>query len=447
MAVATDQAIERVRDAAVRLRGEPSDFEALLARIGDARIVLLGEATHGTHEFYRARARLTQRLIREKGFNIVAVEADWPDAYRVNRYVRLSGQDRDADRALGDFQRFPRWMWRNTDVVALIDWLREHNAALRADQRVGFYGLDLYSLYGSMAAVLEYLEQVDAEAARRARDRYACFEQFGQDVQAYGYAASLGVTPSCEDEAVAQLLELQRRAAELASRDGRIPEDEYFFAEQNARVVRDAEEYYRMMFRGRVSSWNLRDRHMADTLDALLQHFDRPARPSRAIVWAHNSHNGDARATEMGAMGEWNLGQLARERHQAAVVVVGFTTYDGTVTAASSWDGHAELKRVRPALEDSYEALLHAAELGSFYLDLGHGALAATLAPRRLERAIGVVYMPQTERASHYFYAILPSQFDTLIHIDRTRALRPLEPGSVWEAAGPEPPETYPTGL
>jgi erythromycin esterase-like protein len=275
----------------------------LVDLIGDARLVLLGEASHGTREFYRERTRITQRLLTEKGFTAVAVEADWPDAYRVNRYVRGVGTDTNGNAALAGFQRFPTWMWRDTEVLAFVEWLRAHNTALpNGRAKIGFYGLDLYSLYTSMAAVLSYLDTMDPEAARRARSR--CFEHFGEDTQAYGYAASFDLSKSCEDEVVQQLQELQRQAAAYSRRDGRVVAEEFFYAEQNARLVKDAEVYYRTMFRGRVSSWNLRDQHMVDTLDALVTHLRRQGEHAKVIVWAHNSHLGDARATELGESGE-----------------------------------------------------------------------------------------------------------------------------------------------
>ena len=439
---------QAIRAAAIPLTGHAGDYDELMELVGDARVVLLGEASHGTHEFYHERARITQRLILEKGFNAVAVEADWPDAYRVNRYVRGTGDDSSPNEALGGFERFPTWMWRNTAVLSLVGWLREYNDALSDGARqVGFYGLDLYSLYGSIEAVIGYLEEVDPEAAGRARRRYGCFEHFGEDPQAYGYAVDLGITRECEDQAVQQLHELQRRAAELARRGGGIPGDEHFFAEQNARLVRNAEEYYRSMFRGRVSSWNLRDRHMAETLEALVEHFDaRGGPPARVVVWEHNSHIGDARATEMGEEGEWNVGQLARERWGGDAVLVGFTTHHGTVTAASDWDRPGERKRVRPALPGSWESLFHALEVPDFLLPLrGRPELARALAGPRLERAIGVVYLPRSERASHYFHARLAEQFDAVVHLDETRAVEPLEPSREWH--GGEPPETFPSGV
>ena len=433
---------ETLRRHARPLTGRADDYDSLLEVIGDTQFVLLGEASHGTHEFYFERARITRRLIEEKGFRIVAVEADWPDAYRVDRYVRGMGSDAEAVDALGDFKRFPAWMWRNADVLEFVGWLRKHNDEVPEDDRVGFYGLDLYSLHASIEAILAYLERVDPAAAARARERYACFDHARDDSAAYGYAAAAGLRPSCEDEVVAQLLDLRRRATEYARQDGRVAAEAFFAAEQNARLVQNAEQYYRTMFRGRDESWNLRDSHMAETLDALVARFDRPHRRAKAIVWAHNSHLGDARATAMGARGELNLGQLVRERHGHAATLVGFTTSHGTVTAASDWGGPAERKRVRPALPGSYEAVFHETGPSAFVLALRKPTVADALAGPRLERAIGVIYLPRTERASHYFRAVLPEQFDAVILIDETRAVAPLERSAGWEAG--EVPETYP---
>jgi erythromycin esterase-like protein len=376
----------------------------------------------------------------------VAVEADWPDAYRVNRYVRGQGTATDADDALAGFKRFPTWMWRNTEVLEFVNWLRAYNDSTRAEMKAGFYGLDLYSLYGSMAAVLSYLDKIDSAAAKRARYRYSCFDQFGEDTQAYGYAASFGLTESCEREVVTQLHELQRRATDYASRDGRVAADDFFFAEQNARLVKDAEQYYREMFRGRESSWNLRDRHMADTLEHLIAFLALQAPRPKVVVWAHNSHIGDARATEMTDRGEVNVGQLVRERYKNEAVLIGFTTYQGTVTAATDWDGPAECRRVRPALEGSYEALFHSAGPKRFLLDLRDLRVQCLRDEPRLERAIGVVYRPESERVSHYFKANLPAQFDLILHFDETRALQPLEPSNDWET-DKEAAETYPSGF
>ena len=435
-----------VRARAIPLEGDPAQYDALLDGIGDAQVVLLGEATHGTHEFYRERAFITRRLIAEKGFSAVAVEADWPDAYRINRFVRGVSADEDAVQALGDFGRFPTWMWRNADVLDFVGWLRTHNDRLPVEKRAGFYGLDLYSLRSSMEAVLGYLDKVDPDAARRARRRYGCFDQFGEEMQEYGYAANLGLHPSCEREVLTQLLELHRQRAEYASRDGRVAADEYFFAEQNARLVKNAEEYYRTMFRGRADSWNLRDRHMVDTLTELMRYLDRVRSGVRIVVWAHNSHLGDARATEMSERGELNVGQLVREHYGARAVLVGFTTHTGTVTAASEWDGPAHRKQVRPALAGSYERLFHEVNVPRFLLPLRTDfELSAALATPRLERAIGVLYVPETERASHYFHARLSTQFDFVLHFDETRALEPLERSALWEAG--EVAETFPSGL
>jgi erythromycin esterase-like protein len=426
------------------LSGAAGDYDRLLDLVGDSSVVLLGEASHGTHEFYRERALITRRLIEEKGFSAVAVEADWPDAYRVNRYVRGAPGDADAEEALGGFRRFPTWMWRNAEVLDFVGWLRAHNEGA-AGKGAGFYGLDVYSLYSSIDEVIRYLVRVDPAGAARARERYACFEQFGHE-QAYGRAATLGIADSCRRAVVAQLTELRRGADAYLRRDGHAAEDEQFYAEQNARVIAGAEEYYRSMFADHGTSWNLRDRHMADTLVRLRAHLARHGDPVKVVVWEHNSHIGDARATEMGRRrGELNVGQLARERWPGSAALVGFTTYEGTVTAASNWDAPAERKRVRPALEGSCEALFHDAGEPRFLLDLTRGEAARALRQPLLERAIGVIYRPETERASHYFEASLAEQFDAVIHIDETRAVEPLERTPGWELG--EPPETYPTAL
>jgi erythromycin esterase-like protein/predicted phosphoribosyltransferase len=423
-----------------RLTGSATDYDPVLERARDARFVLLGEASHGTDEFYRARAEITKRLIEDAGFAVVAVEADWPDAYRVNCFVRGANEDTEPTEALADFRRFPAWMWRNTEVAGFVGWLREHNDALAAEApKAGFYGLDLYSMYTSMEAVVSYLQEVDPEAAQRARERYACFEQFGRDPQVYAYEAGIAGAEPCEQEVVEELIELRSMAGERAARNGSIDEDRHFYAEQNARLVANAEAYYRAVFRGGVESWNLRDRHMAETLDALVGHLERTRGPTKVVVWAHNSHLGDARATELGQAGELNVGQLLRERYGRDVLLVGFSTHAGTVTAASAWGGPAERKRVRPALPGSWEELFHKLEAPDLLLGTGD------VEGRRLERAIGVVYSPETERISHYFHARLAGQFDMVLHIDATNAVEPLEPTSDWEAG--ELPETYPWGV
>jgi erythromycin esterase-like protein len=448
--MATLDPVSAIRAAAVPLSGGARDYDALLDLVGNARFVLLGEATHGTHEFYEERARITRRLIEEKGFHAVAVEADWPDAYRVNRYVRGQGDDPDADAALSGFERFPNWMWRNTDVASFVEWLRDHNTQRDNGQKtswrqVGFYGLDLYSLFTSVREVLAYLDQVDPQAARAARERYACFDHYYEDSQRYGYKANLDLSASCEEGVIEQLNQLQRRACEYSQKDG--SPDAFFHAQQNARLVKNAEEYYRTMFRGRISSWNLRDSHMAETLDALARHLSTDGEPARIVVWEHNSHIGDARATEVGELGEWNVGELARKAYDGQTRLIGFSTYEGYVTAASEWDGPALHKRVRPGMPGSYEELLHNTGIERFVLPLGGqhaGEARDAMMQRRLERAIGVIYLPRTERQSHYFLAQMAAQFDAVIHIDRTTAVTPLDPGGGWHSE--EPPETYPGG-
>jgi erythromycin esterase-like protein len=439
--------LQALRREAHPLTGDHRDYDALLALIGDARIVLLGEASHGTHEFYRERARITKLLIAEHGFTALAIEGDWPDAYRVNRYIRGAREDADAEEALRGFRRFPTWMWRNADVRDMVGWVRAHNDSLaRGAPRVGFYGLDLYSLGASMQAVIGYLDEQDPEAAARARSRYECLQPYRAESTEYGRAVLLGVDEPCRRRVIEQLVELRRRAGDYLRRDGLAAEDEYFFAEQNATVVANAEEYYRTMFGDQAGSWNLRDRHMADTLDQLLAHLDRHGDSTRVVVWEHNSHIGDARATEMAVRGELNIGQLMRERHGRDAVNVGFMTYAGTVTAASDWGGPPERKHVRPALPDSYEALLHATQIAAFLLcPLAAGDAGRALREPRLERAIGVIYRPQTERQSHWFAANLSQQFDALVHIDHTRAVEPLERTQTWQLG--EPPETYPSAL
>jgi erythromycin esterase-like protein len=439
-----------VRDAELlqglrsHLRPLPSsaaDDTELVARLARARLALLGEASHGTHEFYAERAALTRRLVTDHGFNAIIVEADWPDAWRVNRYIRGTSDDGSAEQALAAFERFPTWMWRNTEVRDLVEWLREYNRGVPAARQVGFYGMDLYSLFTSIGAVLQYLDRVDPDAARRARGRYACFDHYGEDSQAYGYAASFGLQAHCEDEVIQQLREMNLRAAGSSRDPG-----EAFYAQQNARLVRNAEEYYRTMFQGRVSSWNLRDSHMVETLQALEKHLSDQGTPPKLVVWAHNSHLGDASATEMGDQSEWNVGQLARDRWGADAVLVGFSTHRGTVTAASEWGGSGERKRVRPGLPGSFEDLFHRTGEERFWLPLaGNEPLSQLLRERRLQRAIGVIYLPHSERMSHYFHTRLAAQFDAMIHIDETQAVHPLVPEPAWHTV--EPADTYPSGL
>src|SRR5437660_4017198 len=435
---------EFVREIEQPLYGGVNDYDGLLKLIGNARFVLVGEATHGTHEFSSERAAITKRLIAEKGFSVVAIEADWPDSARVHRYVRSNTADANANEALSGFRRFPIWMWRNTVVVEFVEWLRGFNRDIDPKRAlVGFYGMDLYGLHASIEAVLKYLKKVDPESAKRAQLRYSCFDHFSRKPQEYGYATTVGAAEPCEQAVVEQLIELQSKAAEFLSRDGDVAAQELFFAEQNARLVKNAEQYYRSMFRGRASSWNLRDRHMVETIENLVAHLDGSRQP-KAIVWAHNSHLGDARATEMSHYGEVNVGQLMRERFGDEAVLIGFSTHRGTVTAASDWGARAERKNVRPALRGSYEELFHQTGLDRFWIDLrdvGEKVVSALYGPR-LERAIGVIYRPESERLSHYFHARLPKQFDAVIHFDETRAVEPLERTSVWDKG--ELPETYP---
>jgi len=430
---------------AVQSISNAGDYDRLIELAGAAQFVLIGEASHGTHDFYATRAELTRRLIAEKGFRILALEADWPDMLRVHRHVTGRTHEPSAAMALGDFRRFPAWMWRNTVTAEFVDWLRSWNLQSdRKNDRAGIFGMDLYSLHASMESVLGYLDKSDPEAARRARHRYSCFDHFGEDPQAYGYATTRGHSESCETEVVAQLVELRRKYGEFMNRDGQAAKDELFYAQQNARLVANAEGYYRSMFRGHEESWNLRDKHMTETLAALVGHFDGGS--SKVIVWAHNSHLGDARATEMSARGEFNVGQLVRERFGDRVFGIGFSTYSGTVTAARDWGDPAACRRVRPALPGSYEALFHATEVPRFWLPLREtNAATRLLGERRLQRAIGVIYRPESERESHYYEACLPQQFDAMIHLDETRALKPLERNSEW--LNGELPETYPEGL
>ena len=428
------------------LTGTAHDYDPLMQLIGPARFALLGEASHGTQEFYRERAAITRRLITEKGFTAIAVEADWPDAWRVNRYVRGQGDDADAASALSGFKRFPAWMWRNTEVRDFVEWLRDYNTGRSPDTQVGFYGMDLYSLFTSIHEVLAYLDRVDPEAAQRARYRYSCFDHAAEDSQAYGYAASFGMAPSCEDAVVQQLREMTRHAGELPPPAG-LEHDAAFHAQQNARLVRNAEEYYRTMFRARMSSWNLRDSHMVETLQVLDRYLGAGGTPPKIAVWAHNSHLGDAGSTEMSDRGEWNVGQLMRDRYAGDAVRIGFSTYHGWVTAASDWDQPPQRKRVRDGLKGSWEEVFHQTGIQRFLLVLrDNAALRKLVEPLRLQRAIGVIYRPETERQSHYFHTRLAGQFDAMIHIDETSALEPLDKGAVWSSSG-EAPETFPSGI
>ncbi|MEN6541813.1 protein-L-isoaspartate(D-aspartate) O-methyltransferase [Parvibaculum sp.] len=410
------------------------DLEPLMQRIGDARIVLIGEASHGTSEFYRLRERITRALIAWKGFSFVSIEGDWPDAARIDHYVRHLEY---APSEWTAFARFPTWMWRNREVGAFVDWLREYNGEQEAARRVAFYGLDLYSLYNSIRAVLDYLDDVDPEAARIARLRYGCLTPWQSDPATYGRAALSGSYRSCEEHVAHMLSDLMEKRHAYARHDG----ERFLDAVQNAKLVAGAEQYYRIMYYGSRASWNLRDTHMFETLKTLLDHHG-PA--SKAIVWAHNSHIGNAAATEMGMRGEINIGQLCRDAFGDQAYSIGFGTDHGTVAAATDWDGEMEVKHVRPALAGSYERLCHESGAARFLLPL-RGAdadLIAGLMKPRLERAIGVIYRPQTELQSHYFEATLPRQFDEYVWFDETKAVTPLTTAELSGAA-----ETYPFGL
>jgi protein-L-isoaspartate(D-aspartate) O-methyltransferase len=414
---------------------DDADLEALLRRIGDARIVLLGEATHGSSEFYRMRDRISRELITKKGFDFVAIEGDWPDAARIDHYVRHAETPPSEWTA---FARFPTWMWRNREVAAFVDWLHALNGSVAPGQRVAFHGLDLYSLHNSIRAVIRYLDEVDPNSAEVARLRYACLTPWQSDPAIYGHAAITGHYQSCEPEVVSMLTDLLERQRSYAERDG----ERFLDAAQNARLVANAERYYRVMYYGSRASWNLRDSHMFETLRTLLE-FHGPI--SKAIVWAHNSHVGDSRATEMTARGEYNIGELCRKTFGPAAYAVGFGTHSGTVAAATDWDAAMEVMRVQPALDGSYEALCHAAGGTQWLLPLRTAdapAVASALSRPLLERAIGVVYRPHAERESHYFEAELPRQFDEYVWFDTTTAVAPL---ATHELRGL--PDTYPFGL
>jgi len=430
--------IEILKGAAEPLP-DPSEaaFAAAFDRFADARVVLLGEATHGSSEFYRARAAITRRLVERHGFTIVAVEADWPDAAHLDRFIR-DGADEPFPK--GAFTRFPAWMWRNEEVMALVEGLKAWNDARADGDRVEFRGLDVYSLGGSMRAVLDYLKDVDPQAARTAKERFSCLSPWFASPERYGREVMFGRKHPCEDAVSEILHDLLEKRLDYGSKDG----EAFFDATQNARIVRSAERYYRIMYRGSVESWNLRDRHMFDTLQRLL---DRRGPGAKAVVWAHNSHIGDASSTAMGWEGEFNIGELCRKAYRDDAVLIGFGTDRGTVAAAADWDGPMEIKRVRPAREDSHEALFRGVgEPRALTVLRGpeRRGLREALAEPRLERAIGVIYRPETERQSHYFEAVLPEQFDAFVWFEETSAVTPLPGG--WDAERGEA-EAFPTGL
>jgi protein-L-isoaspartate(D-aspartate) O-methyltransferase len=414
---------------------ESVKLEPMLKRIGDARIVLLGEATHGTSEFYRMRERISRALIEHHGFSFIAIEGDWPDAARIDHYIRHREYPPSEWTA---FARFPTWMWRNREVREFVDWLRSRNAGVGPDDRVAFHGLDLYSLYNSIQSVLDYLDTVDPKTAEVARRRYGCLTPWQSDPVVYGHATLTGQYRTCEQEVTSMLADLMQKRRAYAEHDG----ERFLDAVQNARLVANAERYYRTMYYGSRASWNLRDSHMFETLKNLLS-FHGPH--SKAIVWAHNSHVGDSSATEMSARDEYNIGHLCRQEFGDASYSIGFGTNSGTVAAASNWDEPMQIKTVRPALAGSYERLCHETGDPRFLLplrDLSPRALAAGLLQPRLERAIGVIYRPETELQSHYFEAVLPRQFDEYIWFDETKAVTPLRSEELKGL-----PDTYPFGL
>jgi erythromycin esterase-like protein len=424
------QAAALVKKFAHPITGNSPDYDPLLKMIGDARFVLLGEATHGTHEFYQERAAITRRLIEEKGFDAVVLEADWTDAYRVNEFVRGKSKDQTADQSLAGFTRFPEWMWRNTDFRDLVASIRSSNNSRKPEvSRAGIYGMDLYGLSESADAVIEYLKRIDPEAGNQAAGRYACFDGYRDKPEQYGYVVSRDEKKSCEKQSSEQFQEMERRFNAWLKNTNRGRDEDLFSAYQNARVVKNGEAYYRLSYKGNFSTWNLRDTHMAETLQALAGYLDAAGDPkSKVVVWAHNTHQGDARMTEMGETGELNVGQLMRQANDGNAVLVGFTTYTGEVTAASEWGEKGEKMRVRPALAGSYASLFHETGVPNFLLIFrGNERLTEELARPRLERAIGVVYKPETERQSHYFKARMSKQFDAVIHFDITSAVKPLD--------------------
>jgi erythromycin esterase len=428
--------VTRVRELALPLR-TPDDLDPLLRRIGAARYVLLGEASHGTSEYYTWRMRLSQRLIREKGFSFIAVEGDWPDCYRVNRYVKgLPDSGETARDVLHAFERWPTWMWANEEVADLVEWMRDHNNGLPNEKKVGFYGLDVYSLWESLYAILSYLKRVDPSALPAAYEAFHCFQPYSEDVQEYAHATRF-VPASCEEEVIALLAQLRRKAEQYRA-DGR---EGYFQAEQNALVLKNAEAYYRAMVRGGPDSWNIRDRHMTETLERLMNHHGPE---TKGIVWEHNTHIGDARYTDMAEDDMVNIGQLVRERHEQEVLLVGFGSHRGSVIAGNRWDAPMEIMRVPPARAGSWEDVLHQAGAEDKLLLMPESHRAGSLRKRRGHRAIGVVYHPEYEYLGNYVPTVLPRRYDAFLYLDETQALHPLP---LIPQTEQEVPETYPSGM
>lgn len=420
---------EKIQPLAHPLTRSTGDWDPLMDAIGDKSVVLLGEATHGTHEFYRARAEITQRLIEEKNFAAIAIEGDWPDALEINRFIHPSAERRSLMGALSNFQRFPMWMWRNRDFVEMIGWLWTHNHRETTEHQISLFGLDLYSLHKSMDAVIAYLDKSDPEAAKTARELYACFDLSGRDSIHYGRSVRRGLQSSCEKEAIG--------AATLLFENLRGTDDDLFFARRNAELVRGAESYYRNLFNPFVNTWNVRDRHMANTVVDVLEHLAETGKPTKIVIWAHNSHVGDDRATEMGQRGQWNIGQLLRQKYPGDTFTLGFTTHSGSVLAASEWDHPPFVQKIVPSLNGSIESVLHNVGLAAFFLNLRDDSLQEVFMQDRLERAIGVIYSPETERQSHYFDARLAEQFDAVAHFDQSQAVEPLDHGPTVELDTP----------
>lgn len=435
-----------IGQTATPFRDSPDDYDEVINFLGEARLVLLGGSTHGTSEFYLHRAEITKRLLSSCDFTAVAIEADWPDAYRVNRFVQLAGQDDHADDALSDFVRFPSWMWRNHEVEGFVTWLRGFNASLPPRDRVGFYGLDLYSLYGSMAAVLHYLERVDPAEASATRLRYSGFPSFGGGPQSYGYAALATLSPEHQTRAVDALVRLQERSFEYTREHGLVAHDAQFCAEQNARVVIDAERYYQGLFNIAHESWNMREHHMFQTLLQLFEYLESSRKqPAKIVVWAHNLHIGDASATERARCNEVSLGQLANRHFGNLSQRIGFTTSTGTVAAARYWNGAVGMHALQVPLAGSIEELLSMVNIPEFFLPfLSHQPITQALTPERLERAIGTIYNSDVERNKNYLKTHIAKQFNALIHVDYTHAVTPLEPAA---RITKELPETFPTGF
>ncbi|WP_367606762.1 erythromycin esterase family protein [Legionella sp. W05-934-2] len=423
-----------------------SGFEKIIDGIGEARIVLMGEATHGTEDFYQTRIELSKLLIEKKGFHAIALEGDWPSVYQMHRYILGDEKIDNVYTALNRFKRFPTWMWGNTTIPPFLNWLRNYNHTHDSKSKVGIYGLDLYSLHDSMQAIVEYLDQQKPQLAEKAKSRYACFDHIAMDPQMYGYFVNRHLKRSCIKEVSDQLLEMQYQTLSKIKSDKLMQSEVEFYINQNARLIKNAEEYYRVMFEPRAISWNLRDNHMAQTLSNIISHIETKTNSlAKVIVWAHNSHVGDARATEMNDRGEVNLGQIVREHYDISSYLLGFSTFDGTVLASSDWDCPPTIKKVLPALEASYEALFHKVDIKQFYLNLRSDShLIDLLKHARLQRAIGVIYIPETERLSHYLFSRLPYQFDGIIHLDNTKALSALSLSG--ELNDGELPDTYPSG-